>query len=102
MSVKAYPQPITISGKEYPSRFYQDDGEGNIGPRAATPTIIPGEFKFDQKDGLITTKFVADISKDSKEGRYIPPYIPSGDIIEIVRLAQILNRPILIKGEPGS
>jgi len=102
MSVKAYPQPITISGEEYPSRFYQDDGEGNISPRSATPTIVPGEFKFDQKDGLITTTFVADDGKVTKKGRAIPPYIPSPEIIEIVRLAQILNRPILIKGEPGS
>jgi MoxR-like ATPase len=30
------------------------------------------------------------------------PYIPDDDLIEAVRLAQLLRRPILLKGEPGS
>lgn len=37
-----------------------------------------------------------------KQSRKLAPYIPSPDIIELVRLAQILRRPVLIKGEPGS
>ncbi len=36
------------------------------------------------------------------QGRPIPPYLPSPEIKELVRLAQILRRPVLIKGEPGS
>ncbi|WP_149243071.1 AAA family ATPase [Dyadobacter sp. 32] len=35
-------------------------------------------------------------------GVEIPPYIPSDDLISLVRLAQIIKRPILIKGDPGS
>lgn len=31
----------------------------------------------------------------------IDPYIPNKETIEVVRLAQILNRPILLRGEPG-
>ena len=31
----------------------------------------------------------------------IPPYIPSQDIIRAVELTRILQRPLLIKGEPG-
>lgn len=29
------------------------------------------------------------------------PYIPSADIIEVVRMAQLLKRPVLLRGEPG-
>jgi MoxR-like ATPase len=39
-------------------------------------------------------------AKGSKET--INTYIPSDDIKSLVRLAQILKRPILVKGEPGS
>jgi MoxR-like ATPase len=31
----------------------------------------------------------------------IDPYIPSGNLIEAVKLAQLLQRPLLVKGEPG-
>ena len=46
---------------------------------------------------------------DSEEKVYKPnlklrmaPYIPSDDLIELVRMAQVIQRPILIRGEPGS
>ena len=43
---------------------------------------------------------------DKKEEVFRPagglnPYLPSPEIIELVRIAQILRRPILVRGEPG-
>ncbi|WP_336514607.1 MoxR family ATPase [Pollutibacter soli] len=70
----------------------------------ATPVIPVSELEFDkttetwsyvqQKDHAGNPKFT--------KARPIPPYLPSPEIKELVRLAQILNRPVLIKGEPGS
>lgn len=53
-----------------------------------------------KEDGKLISKF------KSGEDEVVPkngtaPYIPSDQIIEIIRLAQVLKRPILIKGEPG-
>ncbi len=107
MPIKPYPQPNPESPKDYPSRFYQRNEDGTIGAQAVKPVVPQGEFEYTQKNGLITARFV--VGKDlangkeiTKEGRAIAPYIPSEDIREIVRLAQILKRPVLIKGEPGS
>lgn len=103
--IKSYPFTETKNNKVYPSRFYQER-DGVLAPYAATPQIPQGEFKYDKEEGSVRATFV--VKKDAegkvvtKEGRMIPPYIPSDDIKEIVRLAQILKRPILIKGEPGS
>jgi MoxR-like ATPase len=103
--LKPYPLNANENTKEYSGRFLQNIN-GIIGPHAVTPNIPQGKFDFDDTNGLITAKFVPAIDKAGniiiKPGRTIPPYIPSRDIKEIVRLAQILKRPVLIKGEPGS
>jgi MoxR-like ATPase len=39
--------------------------------------------------------------RDSITGRLRTPYIPSPDLVEAVRLAVQLERPLLLKGEPG-
>ncbi|XXY47158.1 MoxR family ATPase [Sorangium sp. So ce269] len=31
----------------------------------------------------------------------VPPYIPSPELVEAVRIARLLERPLLLKGEPG-
>jgi MoxR-like ATPase len=105
MAIKPYPQPISIAGKEYPSSFYQAAEDGTVAPKAVRPVIPVGKFEFGENNKLINASFVPEtVNKEAvtKEGRSIPPYIPSEDIKEIVRLAQILKRPVLIKGEPGS
>lgn len=55
------------------------------------------DFSYDAATGK--AKFIATGKKGKKT---IPPYIPSEDLKDLVRLVQILKRPILIKGEPGS
>lgn len=34
-------------------------------------------------------------------GQRLSPYLPSADLIEAVNLAIYLERPLLLKGEPG-
>lgn len=105
MNVKPYPQPVVIKGIEYPSRFYQELADGTVGPKEAKPEVPAGKFVFNiQKNNFLSVTFEeekTDPAEPSKN-RAIAPYIPSEDIREIVRLAQILKRPVLIKGEPGS
>ena len=55
--------------------------------------------------GWFEPEMVVDATGKEKEAvvrKVIPPYIPSPDLSELVRLAQIIQRPILLKGEPGS
>lgn len=87
------------------SRYYHTDAKGNRFLSRVVPEIPMGKFEFPTQHGKVTAQFVAD--KDGEQvitykSRPLAPYIPSADIVEIVRLAQILRRPILIKGEPGS
>lgn len=95
--VKEYPQPNPAISTGSTSRFDQVMN-GIITPGIVTPNFPDGEWDNTIKDGKIA--FLPN-GKTSK-GRDIAPYIPSEDIKEIVRLAQILQRPVLIKGEPGS
>lgn len=37
----------------------------------------------------------------TKVDNKLMPYIPSQDIVEVVRMAQLLQRPVLLRGEPG-
>jgi MoxR-like ATPase len=37
-----------------------------------------------------------------EEGRLLFPYLPPPDLIEALRLAMFLERPLLLKGDPGS
>jgi MoxR-like ATPase len=60
-------------------------------------------FEFDKDSGA--GKFIQEEVKGKlhyEKETVLFPYIPSPDLIELVRIAQILQRPILIKGEPGS
>lgn len=39
--------------------------------------------------------------RDPKTQRLLYPYLPSEDLVEVVNLAIFLERPLLLKGEPG-
>jgi MoxR-like ATPase len=41
------------------------------------------------------------LKKSHSDKMGIDPYIPSASLVEAVKLAQILQRPLLVKGEPG-
>lgn len=57
-------------------------------------------FDYDTDGGEVQWKEQRLAAKQATETIF--PYIPGDDIKALVRLAQILKRPILIKGEPGS
>ena len=99
MKIKPYPHP-NPKVKGSISRFEQLI-DSKLQPSIITPHFPDGKFEEVYNEGkLISLKFKK--NKNTIEGRPIAPYIPSGEIKEIVMLAQILKRPILIKGEPGS
>lgn len=58
------------------------------------------DFHYDAGTGEVTWEERGGQAKRTTVTIY--PYIPSEDIQSLVRLAQVLRRPILIKGEPGS
>jgi MoxR-like ATPase len=39
--------------------------------------------------------------RDEKTGQLLYPYLPSKELVEVVNLAIYLERPLLLKGEPG-
>lgn len=100
MKIKPYPFPLE-GNPENAGRFYQKNAEGVLKPQTVYPKYPDGGFleTVDQNG-----KFKLEYKKNGNtiSGRPIAPYIPSEEIREIVRLAQILKRPVLIKGEPGS
>ncbi len=102
IKIKPYPEPNPkVKGSQ--SRFATTvvDGKDKLG--TAIPEIPVSEFRYDPK--TLTGHF-EDLLKNGKAvketGASIPPYIPSEELKDLVRIAQILQRPILIKGEPGS
>ena len=104
---RPYPQPnpdVKGSTSRFATGFITVDENGKKVQKEQLATVEPvlplSEFDYD------TGKFKRLHDQNGKAisvtGRPIPPYIPSDDIKELIRLAQILQRPILIKGEPGS
>ena len=59
-----------------------------------------GHWDFHFESGKV--EWLPRIDESQHATAPIFPYIPGADIKSLVRLAQILRRPILIKGEPGS
>lgn len=93
MGNKIRPYPNT------PSAFTTEQsgkGELNYEPK----TVPIGRWKFDWQDEEVCWQENKSAPKQAVET--IQPYIPNEQISAIVRLAQLLKRPILIKGEPGS
>src|SRR4028119_1275821 len=39
--------------------------------------------------------------RDENTGQLLYPYLPSEELVEVVNLAVYLERPLLLKGEPG-
>ncbi len=98
--IKPYPMPnplIPNSTSRY-SKGLDEKGneifEGNSFPYVAK--------RFDYQNG--EPKLVEDqrIGQKIIRTERMAPYIPASKLSELIRLAQILKRPILLKGEPGS
>lgn len=65
------------------------------------PIEIPVKPYFKDADEKIISEFWNEEEEiyEPKDG--FNPYIPSDDIVDLIKLAQVLRRPILIRGEPG-
>ncbi len=113
--IKPYPQPNPeVTGSE--SRFAAGRKEVEVEKNGVkvkemrdvlervSPDCPVCDFKYNPTDA--TGSFVPKMDEKGKpilkKSKPIAPYIPNADLIELVRLAQILQRPILLKGEPGS
>ncbi len=108
---RLYPQPnpdVEGSTSRFATGFITIDENGKQVQKEKLVTIEPdlpvSEFEYDAltNSGKFKKLYDGGGKLVTLKGRPIPPYIPSEDIKELVRLAQVLQRPILIKGEPGS
>jgi MoxR-like ATPase len=91
-------KPYNKHGKQgYKSVFAQGTDDKLT---AFRPVVPVAKFRYDPS----TEKgdFKVDDTKPATKARAIAPYLPSDDLVELVRLAQILQKPVLLKGEPGS
>lgn len=102
-------QPIfmekPIQPKPYPqepiSRF--ETGKTNTaGEPEYQKGVIPANIRDFHYDTATGQAEWVQVPLAQRPDEVIHPYIPSDDIKSLIRLAQILQRPILIKGEPGS
>ncbi|MEM1123706.1 MAG: hypothetical protein AAGJ18_24930, partial [Bacteroidota bacterium] len=115
MKIQAYPKPNPyVAGSKSSFAYTTKKVKRNEGmPNETEETVDilqkaefqrPAiEFNYDKKTNEPWFKDVLDEQGYTvmvKETIY--PYIPNLDLIELVRLVQILQRPILLKGEPGS
>ncbi len=110
VNLKPYPYPNVEKGTS--TRFgvieKRKDEQGNeISVEiltAAEPLMPVCEFEYNTATGSGYFTPVTDSFGNRKfqKGRPIVPYIPGDELKDLVKLAQILKRPILIKGEPGS
>lgn len=110
MKIRSYPTPNPLVPNSR-SRFATGTTTIKNNGKSITVDVLQAvqakcpvsNFEFDKDTG--TGKFVQEIVNGVPKVRLdkvLFPYIPTSDLIELVRIAQILQRPILIKGEPGS
>lgn len=104
--IKSYPNPDPdVAGAK--SAFSRFDKSGKHYYAILEPDCPVAEFVLStNEDGEKKGEFKVKTDKNgdiiTKKHKRMAPYIPGDDLIELVRLAQLLQRPVLIKGEPGS
>ncbi|MGC3944731.1 MAG: MoxR family ATPase [Chryseolinea sp.] len=110
MKIRNYPTPNPLVPNSR-SRFatgtttIQDNGQNKtvdvLNAIQAKCPVSKFEFDKDNSTGKFVQEVVNGVPKVQLD-KVLFPYIPTPDLVELVRIAQILQRPILIKGEPGS
>lgn len=111
IKIKPYPHP-NPAVKNSTSRFASEviaheneTGETKYRDQLNTASFDTPvrEFDYDTHTETVHFKTVLDSNGNEKtRNEKITPYIPGQSLIDIIRLVQILQRPILLKGEPGS
>lgn len=103
IKIKPYPHPnpdVPGSGSRFAQALEAVDGQKQDVLATVELECDEVTFQYDS-EARPRGKFV----KTADDGTYrkiLTPYIPSEELKELVRLAQIIQRPVLIKGEPGS
>lgn len=102
--IKPYPMPDpAVPGSS--SAFSRRNGQGQMYLAILEPECpVYADFDKDKKTGkwMFREKLDKNGAVIKQKHKRIAPYIPSEALRELVRLAQILQRPVLLKGEPGS
>jgi MoxR-like ATPase len=96
---KKFPLPYPAEPRSVFDTGKKDEQGNTIYQHGEVPV---GLWDFDYKINEGTAHWKSRGEHVKQVTATIFPYIPSEDIRALVRLAQILRRPILIKGEPGS
>jgi MoxR-like ATPase len=111
IKIKPYPQAnpaVPGSSSRFAVKVVEVEDNGIKTKKEELAAVEPlhpvCEFEYDASTGTGTFKPKTDPEGNiiRQKGKKIAPYIPAKELVELVRLAQILQRPILIKGEPGS
>jgi MoxR-like ATPase len=103
ITVKPYPQPNPkVPGSK--SRFAISRNDEHDELAAADPDYPVSNFHYDPHTVTANFEIRTDVKGQpvTEKGKPLPPYIPSNEVTDLVKLAQVLQRPVLIKGEPGS
>jgi len=93
--------------KEYPVKNPMVKGSTSMFSRGNEGDVEIMELKnFDVKHSIFkynseSEEFSFDETDQKEKEEKIQPYLPSEDIKSLIRLGQILQRPILLRGEPG-
>lgn len=103
LNIREYPTEDTnLPGTSY--RFVQVNEKGEHVILSAEPECPVCDFKYDPatQTGSFVPRRDAAGNPVFVKSKPIAAYIPDEDLKELVRLVQILQRPVLLKGEPGS
>lgn len=110
ITIKLYPMPnpkVANSTTRFATAVVEEETGGKKVYKEKLAAVSPElpVCKFELNTNINKWEFVQQTDNGTPltvTGKPVSPYIPSPDLIELVRLAQIIQRPVLIKGEPGS
>ena len=103
--IKNYPSPnpnVAKSSSRFAKEVREVNGKEIDVIAAADFEYELTKFELDENERGIFKPITDDKQQVKKGNDTIFPYIPNSDLEELIRLVQILKRPILLKGEPGS
>ena len=109
--IKGYPSPnpkVENSSSRFTVKVIEVEDEA--GNKIRQDIVEEANIKYEVCDFVYVEKTMSGKFEPQKTENGQPaivsdrifPYIPNPDLVELIRLVQILQRPVLLKGEPGS
>lgn len=96
-TIKPYPHPIG----EFSTRFAHSRAED--GSEVLQSAILPARrLKFEYNTSTRKASFATEAVEGAAKPDVVMPYLPNKEMQSLIRLMQIVRRPALLKGEPGS